>query len=127
MFRPEEPQTNDVIESQSPVAEPSEVKEITTDSTEDPRVEENEEKAVSYEVDLADIQLPATEFVENPPSIQEVTNEVVEAMVEDSSAVIAPSQEEVQTPIPVEVTDTVNMAEIEQQPVLDEEKQPNLT
>lgn len=77
-------------------------------------------------MNLADIELPTTEFVENPQCIRELTNEVVEAMVEDSTAAIAPSQEEVQTHVSVEITNSANMAKTEDQLVFQGKKQTNL-
>ncbi|KAK7575475.1 hypothetical protein V9T40_011761 [Parthenolecanium corni] len=125
---PEEPPSNDVEESLSVVAETSGPKKVAAeDPTEEANVEEDREIGVSYEVNLADIELPATEFVENSENIRKLTNEVVEMIVSDDAAAIASSQEEVQPLVSVdEGTSSSNTMKIEEQLVFEEGKQPSL-
>lgn len=127
-YRPEEPPSNDVEESLSVVAETSGPKKVAAeDPTEEANVEEDREIGVSYEVNLADIELPATEFVENSENIRKLTNEVVEMIVSDDAAAIASSQEEVQPLVSVdEGTSSSNTMKIEEQLVFEEGKQPSL-
>lgn len=123
MLRPEERQPNCVNEPQFPVEEPNELKEVDKEALEVQKVEDDNEKVVFYEVNLADIELPATEFLDKTKSIGSPI-EVVKTVVENTAAAPAPSLVE---GLPLhcveEGTHSANVVKIEEKLVLQEEKQ----